>query len=45
MNKSSQYKQQQTEACKSEIEELHIHENREISIFENKYKETLETPC
>ena len=46
MNKSSQYNQQQMEPkqCKSEVEELHIHENLEtghcnMNISENKYKE------
>ena len=46
MNKSSQYNQQQTEPtqCKSEVEELRIHQNLEtdhcsMHVSENKYKE------
>ena len=49
MNKSSQHSQQQTEPkqCKSEVEELHIHQNLETgycNISENKYKEIMGVP-
>ena len=52
MTKSSRYNQQQTKPkqCRSEVEELHIHQNLEtghcdIYESENKYKEIMGVPC
>ena len=53
MNKTSQYNQQQTEPkqCKSEVEELRVHQNLEwklaiaFAISENKYKEIVGVSC